>query len=313
MANQEYSGQPGDHEEEYHYTDEQPEYDLGGEKKAATKSVTAGSVFKNFGEKITQNRRIIFAIFAFLFLLLIVYRMIVPVSKNVGADDLTQGMTPVSLSAKNQVKPVNTFSRTEEAKTKSPIAVENQPTTGAVVMSGSELIKQLSEKVASLEQQNTAIMNLLQTQFMQKISDADAQRSQMRSQFRELESHVDAMESAFHQLTKIIDGGAPNKSASGQANANAQTAVLSTNAVVAQAAPASLTSQQLTAGYSVQAIIPGRAWLKSDAGETLTVADGDVLKGVGRVSRIDPYDGVVAIDTGKKIITLTYGMGGDQA
>ena len=63
--------------------------------------------------------------------------------------------------------------------------------------------------------------------------------------------------------------------------------------------------------YSVQAIIPGRAWLKSEAGDTVTVAEGDMLKGLGRITKIDPYDGVVEIDTGNKIISLSYGTNGN--
>ncbi len=61
----------------------------------------------------------------------------------------------------------------------------------------------------------------------------------------------------------------------------------------------------------MQAIIPGRAWLKSDSGDTVTVAEGDLLKGYGRVTKIDPYDGVVTIDNGNRIVTLSYGSGGD--
>ena len=63
--------------------------------------------------------------------------------------------------------------------------------------------------------------------------------------------------------------------------------------------------------YAVQAIIPGRAWLKSDAGDTVTVAEGDILKGFGRITKIDPYDGIVNIDTGNKVITLSYGVNGE--
>jgi hypothetical protein len=63
--------------------------------------------------------------------------------------------------------------------------------------------------------------------------------------------------------------------------------------------------------YIVQAIIPGRAWLKSESGDTVTVAEGDLLKDYGRVTKIDPYDGVVDIDTGTKILVLSYGTGND--
>jgi intracellular multiplication protein IcmG len=63
--------------------------------------------------------------------------------------------------------------------------------------------------------------------------------------------------------------------------------------------------------FSVQAIIPGRAWLKSDSGDTVTVAEGDMLKSYGRVTKIDPYDGIVDIDTGTKIVSLSYGLNGE--
>jgi len=61
-------------------------------------------------------------------------------------------------------------------------------------------------------------------------------------------------------------------------------------------------------GYSVQAIIPGRAWLKSESGDTVTVAEGDILRNYGRITKIDPYDGIVEIDTGSKTIALSYGL-----
>ena len=59
--------------------------------------------------------------------------------------------------------------------------------------------------------------------------------------------------------------------------------------------------------YNVQAIIPGRAWLRADNGETVTVTEGDVIKDVGRVTKINPYDGVVDINTGNRVISLSYG------
>ena len=64
--------------------------------------------------------------------------------------------------------------------------------------------------------------------------------------------------------------------------------------------PQSQAAPEVKIPYSVQAIIPGRAWLRSDNGETITVAEGDMVKGVGRVTKIDPYDGIVEINTGTK-------------
>jgi len=298
MANEEYNDQSGEHEEEYHYTDEQPEYDLSTEKQAEKPAAAASRVtIKSLGERIRQNKRIVFGVVAFLFLLGIVYRMLVPVTSTTGSSEITQTATQTNAQPKKITQTVTTThvaptqpqpSRDEIAKLSTAAAM--QPESSQVSPSA-DLIKQLTDRVSSLEQQNTAIMNLLQTQFVQKISDADTQRSQMRTQMKELELHVEAMESAFHQLTKLIPSSTPAMPSHGPQTAEASQAVT---------------------GYTVQAIIPGRAWLKSDSGEVLTVADGDSLKGVGRITRIDPYDGVVTIDTGKKIITLTYGMSEDQ-
>jgi hypothetical protein len=93
-------------------------------------------------------------------------------------------------------------------------------------------------------------------------------------------------------------------------SANA-TAAANKEAAAIQTVPATQSAMRQVepqATYTVQAIIPGRAWLKSDSGETVTVAEGDTLRGYGRVVKIDPYDGVVAIDIGGKIISLSYGV-----
>ena len=76
-------------------------------------------------------------------------------------------------------------------------------------------------------------------------------------------------------------------------------------AVEATPQPAAATEPKIA--YTVQAIIPGRAWLRSDAGDTVTVTEGDVIKDVGRITKIDPYDGIVQVNTGTKVVSLTYG------
>lgn len=304
MANQEYN----DHEEEYHYVDDQPEYELDHDQKVIEKEIADDNFRKRFVNKLKQNKRIVLGVLVFLLLLFIVYRMIVPVNQTANVD-LTEGQTLVGNSVKKTNPTPVTLTKINEAKP--PIAT-NQIITSPRVVSEEvvphvDQIKQLSDRIVSLEQQNTAIMNLLQTQFMQKISDADAERSQMRSQMRQLESHVDTMESAFHQLVKLIEASSLSKEHA-QQTMNTQAGSGSAANVGGDEA-----ASQVATNYTVQAIIPGRAWLKSASGDTLTVADGDHLKGLGRVTRIDPYDGVVIIDTGKKMITLTYGVGGDQS
>lgn len=51
--------------------------------------------------------------------------------------------------------------------------------------------------------------------------------------------------------------------------------------------------------YYVQAAIPGRAWLKSEKGTTITVGIGSKLYGYGTIRKIDPSTGVVETSSGR--------------
>jgi intracellular multiplication protein IcmG len=54
--------------------------------------------------------------------------------------------------------------------------------------------------------------------------------------------------------------------------------------------------------YYVQALIPGRAWLISHRGKTLTVRKGSVIPGYGKVELIDPHQGIVSMSSGHNIM-----------
>ena len=118
------------------------------------------------------------------------------------------------------------------------------------------------------------------------------QNTLMRSKLDELNKRLNRIESSLNQATQLLEQG----------QASAGKPGLEPLATV----PTKAIEPKIT--YTVQAIIPGRAWLKSESGDTVTVAEGDLLKSYGRIAKIDPYDGVVEIDTGNKTITLAYGM-----
>jgi len=145
----------------------------------------------------------------------------------------------------------------------------------------------IMQRLSALEQQNAAIMNLLQTEYSQKLTDSESENTQIRGKMDEITKRVNRMEAALTQITQLLQ------------SMNKPQPTEQPIAVRAVATP------HMT--YSVQAIIPGRAWLKSEAGDTITVAEGDVLRDYGRITKIDPYDGIVNIDVGNKIITLSYG------
>ncbi|NKB46540.1 MAG: hypothetical protein GKR77_02015 [Legionellales bacterium] len=53
--------------------------------------------------------------------------------------------------------------------------------------------------------------------------------------------------------------------------------------------------------FHIQAIIPGRAWLKSNNGTTLTISEGQTIPGMGQVKIIDPIQGRVVLSSGQLI------------
>jgi len=53
--------------------------------------------------------------------------------------------------------------------------------------------------------------------------------------------------------------------------------------------------------YFIQAIVPGRAWLKTTNGATITVGQGTSVPGYGKVAVIDPQQGQVLMSSGKVI------------
>jgi hypothetical protein len=155
----------------------------------------------------------------------------------------------------------------------------------------------VDEKLAALAAESQRISGQLQSQYTQKFDDFSSQNKVLKDQLQSLSERVNVMENQLNQLVQIL-----TRRAQGSSSMNVPAA-----APVAAPPPRAAEARM---AYNVQAIIPGRAWLKSDAGETLTVAEGDVIKGIGRVTKIDPYDGIVEVNTGTKSISLSYGTGG---
>jgi hypothetical protein len=137
---------------------------------------------------------------------------------------------------------------------------------------------------------NEKLIAQLGAGYAQKLNDYATQNKALQDQVQVLNARVASMETQMNQLVRALTH-------QNQASENN----------VPAAEPQAFEPKT---SYNVQAIIPGRAWLRSDNGETVTVAEGDIVKDLGRVSKIDPYDGVVEINTGSKMISLSYGNGG---
>jgi hypothetical protein len=337
----------GQEEEEYHFSDDQTNYDVDAD---IPKASTAGS--GSLASKFAQKREIMLGTVALVVLVFFVYKMVMPESapppfelaqdtssvKKPAATPHAAEKTTDKAADKNAVHPsmdaLATLSQPTPAPSSAPTPVAPQVPTPTAPMVASQpsmptlpaapvetsppavdtsQVKKILDRVGAVEQQNSAVMNVLQTEYAQKLADYETQNTALRGKVTELTKRLNDIDTNLAQLTQLLTGVANKISSSAPAATTATTTetsapTASSAALVVQQPPATKSEPKIA--YIVQAIIPGRAWLKADTGDTVTVAEGDVLKDYGRITKIDPYDGIVEIDTGNKMITLSYGVGG---
>ncbi|MDA8561922.1 hypothetical protein N9L02_02275 [Gammaproteobacteria bacterium] len=331
-----------DEEGEYHFSDDGVNYGESETPKPTKNNIEyIKKIIVDKLSNLTSAHRMIVAGLIFFVLVGVIYKMLLPASSAVStdiADITTKNTKPQQVAAQNtsaspkevvklknvSQQPVANIQKTSIAATTSEEAelapkntqparipeTQDNPNNDQDILQGlasknsspkynateSSNMSNVSARVKAVEDNNIAMMNLLQTEYAQKFSDFDMQSNLVRNKIDEMSKRINRMESNLEQITKLLKQSASrsNKQQTGRLE----------SVMLAQG-----TSSRVPKNiYSVQAIIPGRAWLKADSGDTVTVAEGDTLRDYGRVNKIDPYDGVVEIDTGNKIIALSYGV-----
>lgn len=328
-------------ESEYHFSDDDFNYEV--DEETAKPLPKKASLF----ERASRSKRMLISAVVFLALVAIVYKVVVPTQSTAPATDITavveaappmketvsppavipvqppavkmintakqnmvappsiqQGEPPVIGPAAQQpmVAPISAPSAPQSTvavvspspsipvQTLAPVtaAVQQLPGVpdvpiqqGVLVQPGTATAQQPAEQ--GLEMQKAA--GQMQLDYTQKISDVSSQNKALQEEMQTLNTRVASIETQMGQLIQALS----------------QAEQESPSPAVSHTTP--------KVPYSVQAIIPGRAWLRSDNGETVTVAEGDVIRNLGRVIKINPYDGVVEISSGNRTISLTYGNG----
>ncbi len=291
MVNEKDEERYEDEEEEYHFSDDQMNFDVDESPKASAENGNAAPPKESILAKLSNinpRRRAIIGGVIFIVLMALVYKMLSP-SKSPTADVLSEiktapAVTPVT-------RPAEPVVVKQETPPPPKVVEQQQPAMATVVAPtpppGAEDIKKIDERLTALEQQTSAMMNLLQTEYAQKISDYEMQENMMRGKMDEISKKMNRIESNLQQISQA-------------AREEPAVTVTHSSGVANRGEP--------KINYTVQAIIPGRAWLKSESGDTVTVAEGDILRNYGRITKIDPYDGIVEIDTGNRVVALSYGM-----
>ncbi len=269
----------GSEESEYHFSDDDASYEVETEAQKPTPELQPKL---SLGERLSQSRRGIIGVIVFLLLVFIVYKMVIPSSTapatNIANAPVTTGQQPPA-SQTQQVQP-GSLANTQPGGV-IPVQAPAQQAAPTYVA---------PPQPVGISMETQQKLDQLQTDYTQKLNELTSQNQALQGQVQGLTTRVSTMEAELNQLIKVLTRQA----------AQGATADM-TAAVQAQASAQSI--------YTVQAIIPGRAWLRSDTGETLTVAEGDMVPSVGRVTKIDPYNGVVVLNTGTKTISISYGNG----
>lgn len=161
----------------------------------------------------------------------------------------------------------------------------------------------LAVLTASSTDENTALKKQvtdLKAKEQAALDKLQSQQSASQTQVMNLKSEIDGLNQQIQTLTSNLSETQGRLSAI-QEKAQKEAAYRA-NAAKRQAATIRKDKK-----YFVEAVIPGRAWLKAEDGSTVTVSVGDNLPGYGKVLSINPYDGIVTTQEG----AIPYGVSGD--
>lgn len=132
-----------------------------------------------------------------------------------------------------------------------------------------------------------------ESKLLEALDAIQQQNTALRQQVSTLSTRLQGLESSFNQSNQAIEG------------LSQQVVKIKTNdqsPSVAVPAPPQAVSTDVQ--YSVEAVVPQRAWLQTADGSTITVMIGDDVPGLGAVVAIDPYSGNVTTSSGS---VLKYG------
>ena len=180
---------------------------------------------------------------------------------------LANVQTTVDTSAKTEPMPVTTNAvapmASEPVAPTMPVLTTQPAPSSTPAQSAPQKIEDhaLTQQLQTLEKNNQLLAN--------QLAEVSAQLVQVTSAMNNLNNKVDNI--AKQPVTPAV--------------------------ATAKALPKLVTDQR----YYVEAVVPGRAWIQTDNGETITVTIGEEIKGLGNVVSIEPATGEVVTTSGEII------------
>jgi len=150
-----------------------------------------------------------------------------------------------------------------------------------------EILAKVDKKLEEEKKLNEQRAHALETAInalSESSTNANKAMGQLQQELRELSASMRNIESQWHQREQAEE----------RARRAAQAAKAAKLKKKEGPGPEAFANPSLT----VYAIIPGRAWLKTPAGKTITVSEGDAVGEYGKVVKVDAVNGTVITSSG---------------
>jgi|GEM_PF-6558412 len=202
--------------------------------------------------------------------------------------------TPVSLPAPGEAQNQNASSTTSPLSPQTPDLQQNQSVSTNTMNPMGGLEGASNERLSTLETQTSTLWK--------NVGDLKNTEDKNIEALKNLENSVTALAVQTQRLNQallLIANAATQQKSMPPADNNAQGATGNMSQPMPSSQPAQ-SQTTLSRVYTVDAVIPGRAWLKNKAGDTSTVAQGDTIPGYGKVTVIDDENGIVITSNGTR-------------
>jgi len=175
---------------------------------------------------------------------------------------------------------------------------QQQPGNGQTTTSQQSMLTPQQRMQMMRQQQATTRRRVTGQMIESKLKDlekqaksADDRMQSMEDQLNKINRSLQRLSGSIHSMSRKVHRARPRPG----------TAPMTTREAYHQETRHLRAASQPAAQYYVQAVIPGRAWLKDPKGATITVGRGDSVPGYGRVEFIEPNSGTVITSSGRRI------------
>lgn len=147
---------------------------------------------------------------------------------------------------------------------------------------------------------SSAIQNISDemTVNVNNIKQLETTISALNTTVEQLNKTINAMDNRVLSLTETVDGLSQDLANVKKVMIDEDMDLASPGTVKFSNKKQPQTINSSSPSYSVHAIIPGRAWLKSSSGQIITVTEGDKIGDYGTVAVIDSANGLVRTSSG---------------